>query len=250
MFSFTLHRTHGSGRLKIFFGSQAISFAPRQYYGVESSAALCAAPQFAPVVAELGITHLITLQQTHSAAGYVVPTSPEVPLLEPYQAEGDYLITGLSGVGCGVATADCAPIILFDRRVGVFAIVHAGWRGAVNGVVVQAWHDLQQMYGSVPKDMQVVFGPCARVCCYEVDTAFVKARGGVACVERSGVWYFDLIEYLILQLQTLGFAADSMNIEPALCTICTRAGNGFVFCSYRRDGDTSRRQMTIAVLQV
>jgi copper oxidase (laccase) domain-containing protein len=76
---------------------------------------------------------LSTCYQIHSAAT-VVATSP----WGDKRQEGDGVATRMPGVLCGALSADCAPILMADAQAGVVAAVHAGWRGALGGVVASA----------------------------------------------------------------------------------------------------------------
>lgn len=86
--------------------------------------------------------------------------------------EGDAVATAVPGVICAVLTADCAPILLADATAGVVAAVHAGWKGALDGVVHSAVAAMQAL-GAEPGRAVAVVGPCIAQPSYEVDTAFM-----------------------------------------------------------------------------
>ncbi|HRO34096.1 MAG TPA: peptidoglycan editing factor PgeF [Brevundimonas sp.] len=81
--------------------------------------------------------------------------------------EGDASVTAAPGVICAVLTADCAPILLADGEAGVVAAVHAGWKGALNGVVHSAVAAMQAL-GADPARTVAVVGPCIAQSSYEV----------------------------------------------------------------------------------
>ena len=81
--------------------------------------------------------------------------------------EGDASVTAAPGVICAVLTADCAPILLADGEAGVVAAVHAGWKGALNGVVHSAVAAMQAL-GADPARTVGVVGPCIAQSSYEV----------------------------------------------------------------------------------
>ena len=81
--------------------------------------------------------------------------------------EGDASVTAAPGVICAVLTADCAPILLADVEAGVVAAVHAGWNGALNGVVHSAVAAMQAL-GAAPARTVAVVGPCIAQSSYEV----------------------------------------------------------------------------------
>ncbi len=85
--------------------------------------------------------------------------------------EGDATVTATPGVVCAVLTADCAPILLADAEAGVVGAAHAGWKGALGGVVHSTVAAMQAL-GADPRRMVAVVGPCIAPASYEVDADF------------------------------------------------------------------------------
>lgn len=85
--------------------------------------------------------------------------------------EGDAVVTRTPGVICAVLTADCAPVLLSDPEAGVIAAVHAGWKGALNGVVHSAVTAMEAL-GARPQRIAAVVGPCIAQDSYEVGADF------------------------------------------------------------------------------
>ena len=85
--------------------------------------------------------------------------------------EGDATVTATPGVICGVLTADCAPILLADPDAGVVGAAHAGWKGALGGIVHSTVSAMQAL-GAQPRRIVAVVGPCIAQASYEVDMAF------------------------------------------------------------------------------
>jgi len=81
--------------------------------------------------------------------------------------EGDATVTAAPGVICAVLTADCAPILLADAEAGVIGAAHAGWKGALDGVVHSTVAAMQAL-GAEPRRMVAVVGPCIAQASYEV----------------------------------------------------------------------------------
>jgi YfiH family protein len=81
--------------------------------------------------------------------------------------EGDAVATATPGVICGVLTADCAPILLADLEAGVVGAAHAGWKGALSGVIHSTVASMQAL-GAEPRRMVAVVGPCIAQASYEV----------------------------------------------------------------------------------
>jgi hypothetical protein len=85
--------------------------------------------------------------------------------------EGDAVVTRTPGVICAVLTADCAPVLMTDTEAGVVAAVHAGWKGALDGVVQSAVVAMEAL-GARPNRIAAVVGPCIAQASYEVGTDF------------------------------------------------------------------------------
>ncbi len=85
--------------------------------------------------------------------------------------EGDAVVTATPGVICAILTADCAPILMADREAGVVGAVHAGWKGALGGVVHSAVAAMEAL-GARPQRIQAVVGPCIAQGSYEVGEDF------------------------------------------------------------------------------
>lgn len=112
---------------------------------------------------------LCTLYQTHSALCHII----EKPLDEA-RPEGDAMVTNVPGIIIGILTADCAPVLFFDPVANIIGAAHAGWKGAVSGVIASTVKSMQSI-GSSPKNILAAIGPCAGWKSYEVDPDF-KAR--------------------------------------------------------------------------
>jgi len=85
--------------------------------------------------------------------------------------EGDAVVSAAPGVICAVLTADCAPVLLADPEAGVVGAAHAGWKGALDGVV-HATVAAMQTLGAEPRRMVAVVGPCISQASYEVGADF------------------------------------------------------------------------------
>ena len=124
----------------------------------------------ARVAAELGARadHLISPWQVHSALALVVD--------EPWPKEGDRprvdaLVTKKPGLAIGILTADCAPVLFCDPKARIVAAAHAGWRGAVGGVLEDAIGKMCSI-GAQREDIIATVGPAISVEVYEVGDEF------------------------------------------------------------------------------
>lgn len=150
---------------------------------------------------------LVGLTQVHGI-GVAVVDAPW-----PYGAgpRADAMVTDRPGVALGVITADCTPVLLEDRRVGVVGAVHAGWRGAVAGVL-EATVEAMVRLGARPESITAAIGPCIRQPSYEVGADLRDAvlahdgrhDGFFAVGERPDRWLFDLAGYCRMRLARMG----------------------------------------------
>lgn len=184
---------------------------------------------------------LFTAKQVHGGSGLCWEELGDVEGLSADQVrrmEGDFLCTCTQGLVVGVITADCVPVLLWERDAGCVAAVHAGWRGAVAGVVDNAIRELAARYGARPERMLAAVGPSINVCCFEVGPevaeAFVGAFGHedeLVVRPADGNPHVDLVAAVRLSLTRSGVPEERIE----LVTPCTCCGPQRFF-SFRRDG--------------
>jgi hypothetical protein len=115
-----------------------------------------------------GLDDLATVYQVHSAITH--------PTIAKYAKppQGDAMVTAERGLVLGVLSADCAPVLIADPQAGVVAAAHAGWRGALGGVVGSAVEAMVAQ-GADPARMVAAVGPCIGADSYEVGLEFLDA---------------------------------------------------------------------------
>jgi len=188
--------------------------------------------------------HLRLLHQVH---GRTVVTATGQPWLVP---EADAVITDDSDVALVVRVADCAPILIADRRLGVVSAIHAGWRGTMLRIAPAAVAALAGTYGSRVEDLLVAIGPSIGACCAEmgeeVVEAFRAAGHDAPAVQR---WFnretgkrphLDLWRANREQLEDAGIASRSI----CMAGLCTRTHHD-VFHSYRAAGQAAGRMAAV-----
>jgi len=158
---------------------------------------------------------LLGLTQVHSAR--VIHVTRPWPAGEGPRA--DAMVTDRSDIALGIITADCAPVLFADTAAGVIGAAHAGWRGAVGGVLEAT---LIAMIELGAQQIAAVIGPCIHQASYEVGADLrdaVLARDGAdarffATGRRDDRWQFDLPNYCAARLAAAGIAAlDSIGID-------------------------------------
>lgn len=148
---------------------------------------------------------LVTLHQVHSAR--VVEAGDWDDAARP---EADALVTDRRGVALGVLTADCAPVLLADADAGVVAAAHAGWKGALFGVL-EATVEAMVGLGAARERISAAVGPCIAKRSYEVGADF-RARFEAVDPEferffwdgRPGYCQFDLEGFCLSRLAVAG----------------------------------------------
>jgi YfiH family protein len=120
-------------------------------------------------VAELGLgpEALASVYQVHSADVVFV----EQPWPANERPKADAMVTKRKGLALGILTADCAPVLLADERAGIVAAAHAGWRGAVGGVLEATVAKMVEEGASLTRLIAVI-GPCIGFNSYEVGPEF------------------------------------------------------------------------------
>ena len=152
--------------------------------------------------------------------------------------EADGMITEQKEIFLGVLTADCVPILFSDLSRRVTAVVHAGWRGTMAGLVAKMVAHLRDRYHVELDALEVALGPAIGPCCYEIQNdvsapLLAKWKGFTeqSLQSRNGKQFLDLRTLNTLQLQESGVPpAQIFTLGP--CTACASDE----FYSYRRDG--------------
>ena len=121
----------------------------------------------------------------------------------------DAIITKQRNIAIGVLTADCAPLILYDPKKEMISVIHAGWKGAIKGIVKKVIKFFIKK-GSKPKNLIVTIGPCISQNSYEVKQDFVKKFLKIDKKNRFFFKFyknkilFSLEKYLIYEIKRLG----------------------------------------------
>ena len=212
----------------------------------------CVAENRARVADSLGLgadaSRLSTVAQIHGAE--------VVRLREPLPAgrhpRADALVTDAPGVAIGVLTADCVPVLFVDTESRAVAVAHAGWKGALAGVV-EATVAAMESLGVPAGRIAACVGPCIQQRSYEVGAelrrGFVDADPAndayFRASARAGHFLFDLSQYVAKRLSAAG-VADVERIESDTYS------DEYRFFSYRRathrgEADYGRQVSAVAL---
>ena len=202
------------------------------------------------VAAALGARHgdVVTLYQVHGGHAQTVTAPTDRGVLP----KADAVVSRTPGLAVGVLTADCTPVLFADAEAGVVAAAHAGWRGAVGGILEAAIAEMERQ-GAHRAAIQAAIGPSIGVQVYEVGPEFMAE---FVALDRDNEQYFhfpapgarahfDLPGFVNGRLVRAGLAGIE-TVAP--CTY----GNELLFFSYRRsqgrkEGDYGRQISAIVV---
>lgn len=222
------------------------AFAPagsgvRHFFGTREHAAGLAFEIGVPACAQNlmgggGSSWMLSVKQVHGTDALVVDRA--LMQSDRFEEGWDALVTDQPGVMVAVRTADCVPILMHDSKRKVVAAVHAGWRGAVSGIVPKTIALMGSRFGSAPEHLRISIGPSAGVCCYEVDQPVLdkvhQASSHMDMVvqgRKDGKGHLDLKMLVREQARAAGARPDAIT-SVNVCTICHED----LFFSYRREG--------------
>ena len=179
---------------------------------------------------------MISVQQVHGTDVLVVDHPVQVG--EKFSGGWDAILTNQPNLLVTVRTADCVPLLLADSYQRIVGTVHAGWRGAVNGIIPKTLERMKKEFGCAMDSIQMAIGPSAGPCCYEVDTPVIGPLQknfsdwqSVLTMHSEQVGKIDLKELIRRQAMESGIPTEQIHTLN-LCTICRPEQ----FSSYRREG--------------
>lgn len=180
----------------------------------------------------------IDLEGERLVTAYQVHSPDVVEVTEPWQREdapkADAMVTRQRGLALGILTADCVPVLFADPEAGVVGGAHAGWKGALNGVLA-ATVDAMASLGARPERILAGIGPAISQRSYEVGPEFPAPflaqdprNADFFCPgKREGHFHFDIKGYVARRLTEAGLSA----IQTLPCDTCAEDSR---FFSYRR----------------
>jgi len=184
--------------------------------------------------AYLGIGPIFVAHQVHGAEVFVLEDDSP-----PFSIFADALLTCKKNRYLGVLVADCVPLLLFASQEEVLGVVHAGWRGIVEGVHKKAVEVMKERFAVSPSSLWAGVGPAIGPCCFAVGSEVAECfriLGKEAFVkERRGRFFVDLEGVVVEDLVLLGLKRERIEVSR-LCTAC----GGDLFYSFRRDGTQGR----------
>lgn len=174
---------------------------------------------------------LLSCDQIHSTT--------VIKVVEPWavdnRPQADAMVTKEKGIAIGILTADCGPVLFVDPRAGVIGAAHAGWKGAVGGVLENTISEMEKL-GATRGKISAAIGPCIWQDSYEVGSDFLKPfiaenktnERFFRPSARIGHYMFDLPGYIYARLKGAGI----VDISPSPADTLADEGR---FFSYRRN---------------
>lgn len=135
----------------------------------------------------------------------------------------DAVMTDLRGVCIGVSTADCIPVLIYDKVHQAVCAIHAGWRGTVSRIVVKGIEAMREAYGSLPENLTAQIGPGISLDSFEVGNevyeAFAEAGFDMPSISRKEAkWHINLPECNRQQLLSAGVPSEAIAVSD-ICTL-------------------------------
>ena len=186
-----------------------------------------------------GLCGIATLDQIHSSKVIVFKDQ-----FRASEQKGDALIADLKGIGVGVFTADCVPILFVDKAASVAAAVHAGWRGTLSQIAKATLLEIEESFGIPPSRICAAVGPSIGACCYEVGEEVASLF-----IDKFGDWERYLFrkggsKYVLDLKEANRHALAREGVEEIeVIGICTKCSSEFH--SFRREGKKVGNQLNL-----
>ena len=203
------------------------------------------------VAAHLGVapSHLLTAHQHHSTDAIVVTE----PWTFDTMPKADALVTATPGIAVAALAADCAPVLFADPKARIVAAAHAGWKGALGGILESAVAAMERL-GARRADIHAVLGPCIGPGAYEVGPEFEQrfidtSNDYLRFFKRIDAGtrpHFDLPAFVLHRLSKLGLKEVE---SQSRCTYSDEAGLfSYRRTTHRREADYGRQISAIVLL--
>jgi YfiH family protein len=155
--------------------------------------------------------HLILMYQTHSNKVIEIKKNNYKKKIR-----ADAMLTKMRGIALGVVTADCVPILIYDRKNKIIGCIHAGWRGAISGVIKNTILKIRKLNSD--NKIYATIGPCIGKESYEVDLKFFKnfvkkskKNRKFFTIKNRNKKLFNLREYVAKKLSEQNVVIDHVN---------------------------------------
>lgn len=183
---------------------------------------------------------ITSARQTHSANVRVVGKAEAgFGVMRDGELENtDGMVTGDRGIALVVFYADCVPILLADKKAGVVAAVHSGWRGTAARISENAVHVMCEKFGAKPENIVAAVGPSIGPCCFECGEDTLREFDERFHSKTSkNTRSVDLWRANRAILEEAGLKSENIEVFE-MCTVCERDMRLY---SYRRQREATGR---------
>ena len=193
------------------------------------------------------LANILSCQQVHGNHIKVFRKNDEFPLNNIF-INYDGIITDRNDVFLLVKHADCAPIFIFDPKKEVFGLLHSGWRGTRDKIVVEAINIMQSEFSSKTNNIKIVIGPCAHSCCYgfekkDIHSELLNQDEWQQYINRQGKRYtLDFPGFIKNSAVKVGILDSNIEISP-ICTICDN--RYYSWTRQRKNGEQIKNGVSI-----
>ena len=194
---------------------------------------------------KIDIHSLVPLQQIHGNNILIL----KEPIQHIIPGAYDGAVTNSPHIALSILTADCLPILLYEKKTKIIGGIHAGWRGTSLGILQKALTCIKKDFNGSLKDCLVLLGPSLMPCCFEIREDALKilqrrlSFWQTVIYKVNGRLYFDLKLTNIMQAKEMGVPQKNIHTLD-LCTFC----NPGWFHSYRRDKPLTEKLISIISL--
>ncbi len=162
------------------------------------------------------------------------------------KTKGDALITNKPNTPLVIRTADCIPILLYDKVNKVIALVHSGWKGTLNNIVIDTLNIMIEKYHSKKGDISVYLYPAIRKCHFEVEIdVYNQFKNKINNIEkyttRKGIKYYIDLEHLVIDNLKQNNIKEIY--DSKICTYC----NHDKYHSYRYNHTNKRNYLLVMI---
>lgn len=192
---------------------------------------------------DLGIpaNQIVISQQVHSS--HIIVVDKPSPVI----SATDGLITAAKGLSLMITVADCLPVLIYDPMQKVVGILHAGWRGIIKQIVIEAIEQLDDL-GSEPENLIVGIGPgiCQKhfIVKNDVLEKFLDFYPSATFV-RNNDGYVDLKKAVLIDLKKKGVLSGNIEVSG----VCPSCDNG-IYGSFRKEGESVLASAAIIGMRV
>lgn len=188
---------------------------------------------------QLGFTlkTTVNIRQVHGNEVIVISKVDEYVSSEVL-VEADGILTDFVNLPILIRSADCVPIFIYDLKQKRIGLLHAGWKGTQQKILINGL----KLMNVQPEDVKIAFGPAIRDCCYEIGNDVLEYFPDDV-IQRQSKYYLDLVKVNIRQ--AVDFRIEEENITD--CKTCTCCDEGYF--SHRREGDSMGRMISLMMLK-